>query len=155
MRAFYLANVGGGGPVNLVLLGPMISGTCLCGEVAWQFDGSVELINFCHCSMCRKVHGAPFGAFAHGNASEFRWLRGATSISRYQSSPNIFRCFCQVCGSSVPVLEGTEVCIPAGGIDGDPGVRPSVHIFVGSKAPWYEITDALPQFDGFPPDEYW
>jgi hypothetical protein len=113
----------------------MISGTCLCGEVAWQFDGTVELINFCHCSMCRKVHGAPYGAFAHGNASEFRWLRGATSISRYQSSPNIFRCFCQVCGSSVPVLEGTEVCIPAGGIDGDPGVRPSVHIFVGSKAP--------------------
>ena len=94
----------------------MISGTCLCGEVSWRLDGAVELINFCHCSMCRKIHGAPFGAFAHGNASEFRWLRGEASISRYQSSHNIYRCFCRVCGSSVPVVEAAEVCIPAGGM---------------------------------------
>ena len=133
----------------------MISGGCLCGAVAWQFDGPVELINFCHCSMCRKTHGAAFGAFAHGSAGAFRWRRGEASISRYESSPNVYRNFCPVCGSSVPVLEGDEVCIPAGSIDGDPGVRPSVHIFVGSKAPWYEITDGLPQFDRFPPEEYW
>ena len=53
------------------------------------------------------------------------------------------------------MLEGDEVCIPAGSIDGDPEIRPSVHIFVGSKAPWYEITDGLPQFDRFPPEGYW
>ena len=52
------------------------------------------------------------------------------------------------------MLEGDEVCIPAGSIDGDPGIRTSVHIFVGSKAPWYEITDVLPQFDRFPPEEH-
>ena len=133
----------------------MITGSCLCGEVKWQLDGIVELVNFCHCTMCRKIHGAPFGAFAHGNASDFRWLHGEPSISRYQSSPNVYRCFCRVCGSGVPVVESDEVCIPAGSIDGDLGVRPSVHIFVGSKASWYEITDELPQFDRFPPDDYW
>jgi hypothetical protein len=133
----------------------MISGSCLCGAVAWQLDGPVDLINFCHCSMCCKVHGAPFGAFAHGSASAFRWLRGEPSISRNESSPNVYRSFCRVCGSSVPVLEADEFCIPAGSIDGDPGVRPSVHIFVASKALWYEITDRLPQFDRFPPKEYW
>jgi hypothetical protein len=28
-----------------------------------------------------------------------------------------------------------------------PRIRPSKHIFVGSKAPWFTITDTLPQFD--------
>ena len=51
------------------------------------------------------------------------------------------------------MIEHDEVCIAAGGIDGDPGVRPSRHIFVGSKAPWYEITDTLPQHQEFPPDD--
>jgi len=32
----------------------------------------------------------------------------------------------------------------------DPAIRPSAHIFVGSKAPWYEITDDLPQHEAFP-----
>jgi hypothetical protein len=31
-----------------------------------------------------------------------------------------------------------------------PSIRPTMHIFVGSKAPWFEITDGLRQFDGFP-----
>ncbi|MDQ6619738.1 MAG: GFA family protein [Pseudomonadota bacterium] len=104
--------------------------------------------------MCRKIHGTPFGAFAHAAAHTFRWFHGEASITRYRSSPEIYRCFCRVCGSSVPVVEGAEVCIPAGSIDGDPGVRPSVHIFVESKAPWYQITDTLQQFARFPPDDY-
>ena len=133
----------------------MITGSCLCGEVRWQLDGALELINFCHCSMCRKIHGAPFGAFAHGRAGDFHWVCGEASISRYRSSPDVYRCFCRICGSGVPVIEDDEVGIPAGSIDGDPGVRPSVHIFVGSKSPWHEITDGLPQFDEFPPDACW
>lgn len=133
----------------------MICGSCLCGEVVWQLDGAISLINYCHCSMCRKVHGAPFGAFAHGSASAFAWVHGAGSVSRYESSPNVFRCFCRICGSSVSVVEDDDVCIPVGSIDGDPGVRPSVHIFVGSKAPWYDITDGLPRFVRFPPDVSW
>jgi hypothetical protein len=29
----------------------------------------------------------------------------------------------------------------------DPSIRPSEHIYVGSKARWFEITDELPQSD--------
>ena len=133
----------------------MITGSCLCGSVAWELDGTVDLINYCHCTMCRKIHGAPFGAFAHAHTRNFHWLRGDSAIARYESSSGIFRCFCSVCGSAIPVVEDDEVIIPAGGIEGDVGVRPSVHIFVASKAPWYEITDSLPQHDRFPPDDEW
>lgn len=133
----------------------MVTGTCLCGAVAWDLAGPIDLINHCHCTMCRRVHGSAFGTFAHAHARDFRWRRGEPTIASYESSSGTFRRFCRVCGSSVPVVEDDEVVIPAGGIDGDPGLKPSMHIFVGSKAPWYDITDDLPQFDAFPPDDQW
>jgi len=107
--------------------------------------------------MCRKVHGSAFGSFLHAHGTFFRWVSGESLIQSYQSSPENIRAFCRVCGSNVPVLEdeGAHVNIPAGALDDDPEVRPIVHIHTASKAPWYEITDELPQFAEFPPEEFW
>jgi hypothetical protein len=135
----------------------MIHGSCLCGQVRFELAGTPQFINHCHCSMCRKAHGAAFGSFLHADAAGFRWLAGEACIEAFESSPGTFRAFCRVCGSNVPVLEdeGTHVVIPAGALDDDPGVRPVVHIHTASKAPWFEIHDALPRFEEFPPDEFW
>ena len=107
--------------------------------------------------MCRKAHGAAFGSFLHAEGSGFRWLQGESHVANYLSSPGNSRAFCAVCGSRLPVLEdeGSHVIVPAGALDDDPGVRPVVHIHTGSKAPWFEITDKLPQFAEFPPQEFW
>jgi hypothetical protein len=43
------------------------------------------------------------------------------------------------------------VVVPAGPLDTDPKMRPLAHIFVASKAPWFEITDSIPQLAGAPP----
>jgi hypothetical protein len=69
--------------------------------------------------------------------------RGEERIARYQSSPGGQRAFCSTCGSVVPgLLNGDAmVFLPGGGFDDDPGLRPQAHIFVASKAPWYEIPD--------------
>jgi hypothetical protein len=71
-------------------------------------------------------------------------------------SPGNIRAFCKVCGSNMPVLEeeDTHVIIPAGGLDDDPIVRPARHFHTASKAPWFEITDAVPQFAEYPPEEF-
>ena len=37
-----------------------------------------------------------------------------------------------------------------GTLDGDPGIRPTFHLFVDSKVPGFEIADQLPKFDTFP-----
>ena len=133
-----------------------MNGSCLCGQVRYQLDGSIELINHCHCSMCRKAHGAAFGSFLHADANQFRWLAGEELVTQYRSSPTNVRAFCSVCGSNMPVIEekDNEVNIPVGTLDDDPGVKPIVHIFTGSKAPWYEITDDIEQFEEFPPQEW-
>jgi hypothetical protein len=83
----------------------------------------------------------------------FRLLRGRELIVRYESSPGFLRPFCGRCGSVVPDGEPAQglVGIPAGPFDEDPDVRPLAHIFVGSKAPWFEIRGALPSFDAYPP----
>jgi hypothetical protein len=61
--------------------------------------------------------------------------------------------FCRECGGHVArVVAGRPYAVvPAGSIDGDPGIRPSAHIFVGSKAEWFEIPGDLPQFEEYPP----
>jgi hypothetical protein len=135
----------------------MIKGSCLCGKVRFELGGAPQFINHCHCSMCRKVSGAAFGTFLHAHGNCFRWLSGQSLIVNYRSSPGNLRAFCGVCGSNIPVLEeeGAHVIIPAGSLDEDPGIRPIVHIHTASRAPWFEITDTLPQFAEFPPEDFW
>jgi hypothetical protein len=58
-------------------------------------------------------------------------------------------CFCSDCGSPVPdaLSETALIELPAGSLDDDPGLRPDKHIYVEVKAPWFTISDSLPQLD--------
>ena len=136
----------------------MVRGSCLCGGIRFEAD-SVPLITTCHCSKCRKSRGGAFSTTACVPISQFRFLRGEDLIQTYQPSDGGYSTsFCRCCGSSAPwVVEERElVLVPAGLLDDDPGVRPALHMFVGSKAPWWEITDEAPQFEewvpGYGPD---
>jgi hypothetical protein len=124
-------------------------GSCLCGELRWEAGGGFELASHCHCSRCRKLHGSAYATYALTKARGFS-LEGAPA--RFESAPGAVRRFCPRCGSVAPGdAAGGRHPIPLGGLDGDPGVRPLAHIFVGSKAPWFELHDRLPRFDTLPP----
>lgn len=129
----------------------MATGRCLCGEVSWELDGPFQWMSHCHCSRCRKAHGAAFGTYLAAPASGFR-VRGSEHVKRWESSPGFFRCFCGRCGSAVPgdAADGLAFA-PVGNFDDDPGVRALAHIFVASKAPWFEIRDSVPCYDAYPP----
>jgi hypothetical protein len=127
-------------------------GTCLCGGVAYEVEGPFQFLTSCHCSMCRKHHGTAFVSWLGAEAKAFRFVKGEERVAHYDSSPGLARTFCRDCGAKVPHLPGPgSVVIPAGTLDGDPGLRPMAHIFAASKAPWHEITDTLPRFDEYPP----
>lgn len=87
------------------------------------------------------------------DADKFRFISGEDLIVNYESTPGSFRGHCRVCGSpapgKAPYLETAS--IPAGLLDDDPGVRPILHVFAGSKAPWWDITDGLRQFEKWVP----
>ena len=137
----------------------MISGNCLCGGVKFELT-EVPLIALCHCSICRKANGSAFEAGAAVPSAAFKLTAGQDLIQQYESSPGTHRNFCRVCGSRVPskARDGHIYFVPAGLLDDDPGVRPALHMFVGSKAPWWEISDDLPQFEewvpGYGPDDH-
>jgi hypothetical protein len=131
----------------------MIEGRCLCGTVRYELVGPIARMLHCHCSMCRKHHGTPYATWAAAPLAGFHFKSGEASVARYASSPGFHRSFCTTCGSVVPepLAERGMVICPAGNLQGELGCEPSLHMFVASKASWYEITDNLPQFDEYPP----
>jgi len=131
-----------------------IRGGCLCGGVRFELAGAVGPFELCHCRRCRKASGAAFSAALGVRTADFRLLQGHDLIATYDAPilrrPPAYRTsFCRRCGSPVPNPDpGAEWFeVPAGALDDDPQRRPDKHIFIELKAPWFEITDALPQYD--------
>jgi len=151
---------GGSEPFGLRLAAPaelcdaarMLTGACLCGALRYEVEGPLRNLTHCHCSMCRKHHGAPFASLVEAALSSFRWSSGEASVSEYASSATRVRAFCEICGSVAPTQVGERVSIPAGNLLGELGAVSGRHVFVGSKAPWHVIADELPQYDSAPPD---
>jgi hypothetical protein len=131
----------------------MIRGSCLCGGVRYEISGPLTESLNCHCSMCRKAHGAAFRSRAKVRAADLKWVRGGDLVSFYESSPGNHRGFCRVCGS--PILSKFDAdtsyySLPLGALDDDPGIRPELHVHIASKASWFTITDDLPQLSDGP-----
>ena len=128
-----------------------LQGGCLCGRMRYEIDGPLTHVENCHCSMCRRFHGAAFSTYGKVGVEHFRWLDGRGLLTVYETSPGIGWAFCRICGSSLGIPDRGKLSeITLGTLDGDPGVRPTEHIFVGSKAAWHEITDSLPQYETRP-----
>jgi hypothetical protein len=132
-----------------------VGGSCSCGQVRYEFDGPADRMEHCHCAQCRKSRSAPFSTQAFVRPDRFRWLSGEDNVAHFQApdSTHYQVTFCRNCSAPLPVQDDDLdiVMIPAGSIDQDPGIRPQAHFHVASKAPWVEITDDLPQFDGGDP----
>jgi hypothetical protein len=132
-----------------------IAGSCLCGGVAFEMTGTPLRAYSCHCSRCRKARGGASAANLFVPLSGLRYLRGEELLTSYRVPEAKFyaHVFCSVCGASMPRLDQERgiAIVPMGSFDDDPGVRLEYHLFVGSKAPWDEIADALPQFSERPP----
>ena len=138
----------------------MTAGSCLCGGVKFVVDGRLSPLQYCHCTRCRKSSGSAFVAAVAAKTEHFRWVSGADLVSTFtapirESPPPYRTSFCRRCGSDLPLVDQDRpfVVIPAGSLDAHPEIQPFRHIFVGLKAPWYEIRDDLPQFEAHVPPE--
>ncbi|MCE2520679.1 MAG: GFA family protein, partial [Alphaproteobacteria bacterium] len=76
----------------------MVTGSCLCGAVRWLIDGPLTGMTHCHCSMCRKAHGAPFATYAAVDPESVTFLAGSDQTGVFESSPGAVRSFCSRCG---------------------------------------------------------
>ncbi|HWT96023.1 MAG TPA: GFA family protein [Terriglobales bacterium] len=125
-----------------------LGGMCLCGAVRYEVADAFAYAMNCHCSNCRRTTGAAFKPIAGIERSKFTVTKGADNLL-IVGEPDGNDTHCRTCGSFLysVVNDGAYIHVAMGSLVDDPNIRPTKHIFVGSKAPWYTITDDLPQFD--------
>lgn len=129
-----------------------LSGRCFCSMVEYAVDDAFVYAANCHCSNCRRTTGSAFKPFAGIPREKFAITKGADELLIYGDAEN-HDAHCGACGSLLYSLvrEAAWVHVAMGTLVDAPTIRPTHHIFVGSKAPWYEIADDLPQYEGHKP----
>lgn len=133
----------------------MISGSCLCGEVAFELEERFRFFNFCHCRQCRQTTGSAHASNLFTDADNIRWIRGEDKLKRYDVPGRaITSAFCSDCGSGMPYvsLAGKVLVVPAGSLDVPLSEMPArvQTIFWGERADWYERAAASDRHDVMP-----
>ena len=126
-----------------------LTGKCFCGAVQYRVTDEFRYAMNCHCSNCRRTTGSAFKPFAGIERAKITVDPGKDGLLIY-GGDKAHDAHCRKCGSLLysVVRDGLWVHVPMGTLVDDPSIRPSGHIFVGSKAPWFTITDDLPQYEG-------
>lgn len=126
-----------------------LHGGCLCGAVEYVVTDDFKYMGFCHCSECRKFSGSAFSAMGGVASTSFKVLKGQENIQHYGKSEDTVLGFCRLCGSSLYAQKPRKnmVHLRLGTLDEPASLKPQFHSYVGSKAPWHQIGDALPQFE--------
>jgi hypothetical protein len=127
---------------------PELDGGCWCGAVRYRVADDFGYASNCHCSRCRAATGSAFKPFAGIKRDKLTLLTDDDTLL-VVGSENLNDTRCASCGSLLfsVVRAGAYVHVALGSLVDAPSIRPTEHIFVGSKAAWFEITDDLPQFD--------
>lgn len=126
----------------------MIVGGCLCNGIRYEYDGKIDEISLCHCSLCRKAQGSAYVAVCPIDATRFRITKGNELLKEYRAVPYKSRVFCSNCGS--PIYSARDDLpdvkrLRLGTVETSFRCSNAYHIYVGSKADWEAIGDDLPQ----------
>lgn len=128
-----------------------VPGACLCGAVRFAVELPTLFCAHCHCSMCRRGHGAVYVTWFGVPCERLRVLAGADRLVRYRSSEHGTRSFCGVCGSTL-FCESTNhpqyLDVVLANMEGPIDQPPGAHFFFDDRAGWVAIGDALPRFGG-------
>lgn len=131
----------------------MTTGGCLCGRVRYRLAAAPREVYLCHCGQCQKAQGGAFAASVPVAAASFELSAGAEYLKAYRSSPAKARYFCAECGSPLySQTDGKNVLrLRAGSLDPPVELTIKAHIYTAGRAPWDEIHDSHPQFEGQEP----
>ena len=130
----------------------MLRGRCGCRAVGYEVEDEFVAAFNCHCSNCRATTGSAFLPWGEIERDKLRVTTGADSLTVLGDADAIHEVHCRACLSLLYWIspDGRHVRVPYGSLVDEPSLKPTAHIFVGSKAPWHEILDDLPQHDEYP-----
>ena len=130
----------------------MLRGRCACKTVAYEVADEFIVAYNCHCSNCRATTGSAFLPWGEIEREKLTVTEGAASLMVVGEGDADHETRCQLCWSLLywTVRDRGRIRVPYGSLIDEPAHKPTDHMFVGSKASWYEIRDDLPQHDGYP-----
>jgi hypothetical protein len=136
---------------------PALTGGCGCGAVRFEISEPLVSARYCHCTRCQRRTGTSASASASVVPGSFRVVQGEDRMRAWKPEDGHEKWFCGDCGSALYTVnphDRSQLGVRLGAVDGDPGVRPSVHQFVAYAAPWEQIPDdGLPRYpERRPPD---
>lgn len=127
-----------------------LMGQCLCGGIQYQVDALESKMGHCHCTMCRKFHGAAFATYGEAKVENFHWLNGQELLQTFKADNGTSRQFCRVCGSSMTFQSAGDVHdiveFSMATLESHTSHRADVHVYTEHKASWFDISDNLSQF---------
>lgn len=127
----------------------VFQGSCLCAAVSYELLSAPKAISHCHCSQCRKSHGAAFATYGSVPRADLRILRGAADIKSYASSAAVLRQFCAHCGSRLfwSRSQGEHaqwISIALASLDTPFAPSKQQHVHADAKASWYAMAPSCP-----------
>jgi hypothetical protein len=129
----------------------VLRGRCACNAVAYEVADEFVVAFNCHCSRCRAATGSAFRPWGEIEPEKMRFTDGE-DVLILRGDPEGRHA--KRCGKCFSLLYWTgyegKIRVPYGTLVDEPTLKPTGHMFVGSKAPWYDILDDLPQYDEDP-----
>jgi hypothetical protein len=125
----------------------MLKGGCFCGFVRYEAQGPTRDATNCHCSMCRRICGAPFVAWFTVGVAALRFVVGQPA--RFRSSPHAERSFCPRCGTPLTFQSRhfpEEIDVTTCSLDDPESVPPQDHTRTSAQLSWVKLGDGLPRF---------
>ena len=130
----------------------MIKGNCLCGAIEYEVEPIPEKIYNCHCSQCRKPHGAAFATQAFAKGETLKFLQGEEFLKEYTGHGGV-RTFCANCGSRLMNYapdKSLYLSVALSSVDSPYTGVPVVHANVDSKVSWHHPSEDIPSYPGMP-----
>lgn len=124
------------------------TGSCLCGEVTFEIEGTFENFYLCHCERCRKDSGSAHAANLFSSTAVLKWLSGEDKVKTFNfRSEGHIKSFCMDCGSALPNIQmnGKLLVVPAGCIDSEINIKPQGHIYYANRASWDNELEKVPK----------
>ena len=128
-----------------------VQGSCYCGAVRFSVGLPTLFCGHCHCSMCRRMHGAGYVTWLAVPHSRFSVDAGEKDLVRFASSDHGTRSFCARCGSSL-LCESTHhpdrIDVVLANLHGPIDREPQLHFYYDHRAEWIAVDDELPRLGG-------
>ena len=115
----------------------VIAGGCFCGSLRYSIQRGDYVTANCHCTMCRRVHAAPFVTWLVVPVAQFAYTHGKPTT--LASSAGGTRYFCDRCGTHIACVNVSHpdvVDVTLGSLDVPDAFAPTLDVFTDTQLAW-------------------